>query len=495
MATRPNIVWFVADQMRADSMAHLGNPAARTPVLDDLAREGVSFSNAYCQNPVCVPSRCSFLTGLYPHTLGHRTMHYLMEEGEPDLLQSMKQEGYEVVWIGRNDFVPAPRVKEPYCDRYFDGERFMDVSAPGERVRFSHGSLPEHTVPDCMQDADLTYSFYVGGFPEHSLDHDYDWNNVNAALEYLDERAARDDERPFFLYVTLMYPHPPYMCEEPWFSLIDRDALPPRRPNVETLAGKPRILTGIRERQGMLGWTEEQFSEMRACYLGMVARFDHQLGLVLEKLRECGLYDDTSVFCFSDHGDLTGDYGIAEKCQNAFEDPLTNVPLVIKPAAHLAVRSGVRDELVELVDLPATVADMAGFELPYDQFGVSLVDTIAGGPAPKEVVFSEGGRVRGERQAMEPEHGPESPYWPRISLQHEEGPAHTKAVMARSGTLKYVLRLYEDDQLYDLERDPMELTNVVDDPAYAADARRLREAILTFFLETGDRVPRGFGVR
>ena len=96
---------------------------------------------------------------------------------------------------------------------------------------------------------------------------------------------------------------------------------------------------------------------------------------------------------------------------------------------------------------------------------------------------------------MEPEHTPQSPYWPRISLQHEEGGAHTKAVMARSGGLKYVLRLYEDDQLYDLERDPMELRNVVGDPAYAKDVGRLRASILTFFLETGDRVPRGFGIR
>ena len=78
MSNKPNIVWFVADQMRCDSMAHMGNPAASTPNLDALAQEGVSFTNAYCQNPVCVPSRCSFLTGWYPHTMGHRTMHYMM---------------------------------------------------------------------------------------------------------------------------------------------------------------------------------------------------------------------------------------------------------------------------------------------------------------------------------------------------------------------------------------------------------------------------------
>ena len=95
--TRSNIVWFVADQMRADTMGHLGNPAASTPRIDELAREGVSFEDAYCQNPVCVPSRCSFLTGLYPHTLGHRTMHFMMHEDDPNILKTMKDAGYEVM--------------------------------------------------------------------------------------------------------------------------------------------------------------------------------------------------------------------------------------------------------------------------------------------------------------------------------------------------------------------------------------------------------------
>ena len=108
------------------------------------------------------------------------------------------------------------------------------------------------------------------------------------------------------------------------------------------LEGKAGILNAIRERQDMKSWGESQYDEMRAVYLGMVARWDHMLGLVLDKLRERGLYDDTNVFAFSDHGDLTGDYGIAEKCQNSFEDPLTNVPLVVKPAASLPVEPGVR---------------------------------------------------------------------------------------------------------------------------------------------------------
>ena len=86
MSNKPNIVYFVADQMRNDALHHMGFKSSITPNLDALLEEGVSFKNAYCQNPVCVPSRCSFLPGLYPHTTGHRTMHYLQDPDEPNFL-------------------------------------------------------------------------------------------------------------------------------------------------------------------------------------------------------------------------------------------------------------------------------------------------------------------------------------------------------------------------------------------------------------------------
>lgn len=488
MSKKQNILWFVADQMRCDALAHIGNPASSTPHLDRLAQEGVSFRNAYCQNPVCVPSRCSFLTGLYPHTTGHRTMHYLMRPDEPSLLQTMKENGYEVVWIGRNDFVPGARAKTPYCDQFFDGSDLVEKSADvGGCMHMPAATAAPEVVP-VMQGVERRYSFYTGRYPAHSLDHTFDWNCLNAALRYLEQRSAQPDARPFFLYCTLSYPHPPYGCEEPWYSLIDRGRLPPRRPNIETLPGKASILSSIRSKQQMQSWTEAQYNELRAVYLGMVARFDHQFGLLAEKLRSTGVYDDTHIFVFSDHGDLTGDYGIAEKCQNSFEDPLTNVPLLVKPARGVPFTPGIHDQLVQLADLPATVSDLTGVPLGYVQFGQSLVPALGGGPG-REAVFCEGGRIHGERQAMEPEHPPASPYWPRVSTQHEEGPAHTKACMIRMGQLKYILRLYEQDELYDLAADPMETVNRIGDPAYAGPLQEMRMRLLKFYMETSDSVP------
>lgn len=483
---KPNILFFLADQMRCDSMAHMGNPAAKTPNLDSILEDGVSFEHAYCQNPVCVPSRCSFLSGFYPHTTGHRTMHFLQREDEQNLLRTMKEQGYEVIWIGRNDVVPANRAKTKYCDEFYNGTDFEN-HCDDANMKFRPGHIHAE-MPEFMQ-RDTYYSFYQGKLDKKEASASPDWNCIKSALDYLQRKSERPDGKPFFLYITLTFPHPPYGCEDPWFDSINRASLPPRRANVETLSGKPSMLQSIRSRQNLTSWTEDQYNELRAVYLGMVERFDHQFGLIKNRLKELDMYDDTSIFVFSDHGDYTGDYGITEKVQNCFEDPISNVPLLIKPAAGIPVKPGKSSVLAELLDMPATVADMTGINLGYVQFGKSLLDAIAGNPVHKDVVFCEGGRIHGETQAMEKGHGPESPYWPRLSSQGSEGPEHTKALMIRDDRYKYIMRLYEQDEFYDLEKDPMELSNQIDNETYRGEIERLRMRMLRFYMETTDTVP------
>lgn len=479
-----NIVCFVADQMRSDALHHLGNEASITPNLDQIAKEGVSFANAYCQNPVCVPSRCSFLTGMYPHTLGHRTMHFLQNEEEPNILKEMKQNGYEVIWIGRNDVVPADRLKTAYCDEYYDGYHSDNMR---DQLVDAFGKMKglDQTKEEVSKDE--LYSFYMGKLPDGEGYGKSDWNCVQSALDYLDRKSKEPDGKPFFLYCTISFPHPPYACEDPWYSSIDRTLLPPRRPNVSTLKDKASMLYQIQEKQG-LHWEEERFTELRATYLAMVSRFDHQFGMLCDKLKEHEFYEDTNIFVWSDHGDYTTDYGIAEKVQNCFEDPISNVPLLVKPSKEMDCVHGVVKELVELVDLPSTFADIARFPLGYIQFGKSLRAVIAG-KAHKGFACCEGGRIHGEIQAMEQGHGPESPYWPRLSTQSSEGPEHTKACMIRMGNDKYTMRLYEKDEFYDLDQDPMELHNAIDDPRYQSRIMEMKQRLLQWYMETGDFVP------
>lgn len=114
---RPHIILFNPDQWRGDVVGHLGNSAAATPTLDRWAEtDAVSFSHAFCQNTVCTPSRCSFMTGWYPHVRGHRTMYHMLRPDEPMLLKTLKDEGYFVWWGGKNDVVPAQHGYDAYCD-------------------------------------------------------------------------------------------------------------------------------------------------------------------------------------------------------------------------------------------------------------------------------------------------------------------------------------------------------------------------------------------
>ena len=487
MAKKPNILYFVADQMRADAQHYLGNSASHTPIMDALAGEGVAFENAYCQNPVCVPSRCSFLSGLYPHTTGHRTMHFLQNEDEPNILRTMKEAGYEVIWIGRNDVVPGTRPKTPYCDEYYDGIKEENQRDACIDVMKS-GGLGHGTAGGKMPDWDPDmYSFYLGETPAGTYGR-ADEGCVEAALRYLDRYAAGEQDKPFFVYCTLMFPHPPYGVSKPWYGSTDRNALQPRIPRRED--GPAMLSETVRKMNLDPRWPEEKWNELRATYLDMTSKFDSQLGQVVDKLRETGVYDDTSVFVFSDHGDYTGDYGLVEKVQNCFEDCLTNIPLIVKPAAGIECKPRITPALVELNDLCATLADMCDIDLGYVQYGTSLLPMLAGDDKGKDAVFSEGGRGFGDRPSMELGHDdPHDMYWPRISTQHEEGPNHTRATMIRMGNLKYTMRLYERDTLYDLDLDPHEQVNRIDDPAYAENVKAMRERLLGWYQETADWVP------
>ena len=474
----PHIVIFNPDQWRGDVLGHMGNAGALTPNLDRwVAEDAVSFSQAYCQNPICTPSRCSFMSGWYPHVRGHRTIFNMMQPDEPVLLRTLKENGYFVWWGGKNDLVPAQNGFENYCDVKYSPERKPYPSRPVEAARGEPGS-------------DTYYSFYVGKLEPQGDDdiyYDSDWANVLGAVDLIKNPPT---DGPLCINLTLSFPHPPYAAEDPWYSLIDRAKLPPRVPAPDW-EDKPSMLKGIWERQNMQGWSEARWAELRATYYAMAARVDHQFGLVMDALKEAGMYGDTAVFMFSDHGDYTGDYGLVEKNQNTFEDCLTRVPFMVKPPAGVPVKPRVTDALVELIDFPATVEALTGLEPQHSHFGRSLLGVIAGNTDEhRDAVFCEGGRRHGETHCMEAEanQSPDFLYWPRLVLQRGEGPQHGKATMCRTKDYKYVRRLYEKDELYDLQADPSELHNRIDDPALAGVKEELKERMLTFYQETCDVV-------
>lgn len=485
MQKRPHIIIFNPDEMRADAMSHLGNPAAVTPVLDAFAaQESVSFRHAYCQNPVCVPSRCSFFTGLYPHVNGHRSMGHLLHAEEDSLFRELKNAGYYVWMNDRNDLVAGqiPGLAESHATEiYYSGQKKQGPGPenPGLRGKPGDKNFYSHLDGKLRVNAD-------------GINYSGDDEIVDAAIQRIHNRP---EDQPLCMFLGLFYPHAPYRVEDPYYSMIDRSKLPHRiRP--EECTGKSKMISEIRKNLAMDAYTESDWDELRAIYLGMCAKVDRQFGKLVQALKDEGIYDDCAIFFLSDHGDFTGDYGVVEKAQSCFEECLTNVPLLIKPPKGYALDAGISDSLVELVDFYATAMEMAGVAPSHSHFGRSLTGILENRNAViRPFVCCEGGRLPGETHCDE-YHGktpgsvasPNVVYWPKMKAQSDDE-AHAKGAMLRNDRYKYICRITGEDEMYDLIADPQETTNRINDPALQAVLAEMRIQLMRWMLATADVVP------
>jgi arylsulfatase A-like enzyme len=465
---RPNVVLFVTDQWRAKDAGYWGNQAVQTPHFDRLAAEGAGFRRCFVQNPVSTPSRASMASGWYCHVNGHRTMHHMLRGHEPNMLRYFREAGYHVWWGGKNDMIAQEAIADSCHDR---------VTGTGGRETFNKSPWePSHR---------LYHTFLWGEVPENygmSLGDDY-------AAEQAVEFIKRPPAEPYFMLVNQSYPHPPYAVAEPYFSMYDRASVPFPIPPPEGFAGKPEILRLVHERMRMDEISEDELREMVAVYYGMITKTDRNLGWIMEALGEQGAWEHTIVVATSDHGDFAGDYLLAEKMQNTFEDVLVNVPFAMRVpgCAPLSAPSGA---LVEMIDLLPTLTEACDVRLGHTHFGRSLLPLVRGERGEhRKYVFSEGGALATEVHTHERIYPPENIYWARVALQGERPEVHGKAVMIRSQEWKYVRRLYDTDELYNLRDDPEEVHNLIDDASLAGVREELAAAMLEWFIETGDQVP------
>ena len=489
----PNIILFMPDQWRGEALGCVGNPVVKTPNCDAFAAQGVAFSNAFTQNGVCTPARCSLATGWYPHVNGHRSMHHFLRRHEPNLMRYLKDAGYFVWWGGKNDLIPRE-----------DWDLVCDARVEGRGTRG-----PEKPAP-AFGDRHY-YTFYRGCVSEQPM-HLGDDDVVDHAVDFL----GRRQDKPFFMWINQGFPHPPYFVEREWFDLYSPDALPPMAPAV--LERKPGLLDAIRRKTGCDKLTDEEFRLIKATYYAMVSRTDRNFGRVLGAVKRAGLWDSTAIFMTSDHGDFAGDYRLVEKTQNTFEDVLTRVPLLARvpgcrenrDAPHFPSEGDAGSRkigsvpvfpgMVESMDLFATIMEVAGVPARHTHFAKSLLPLLRGETNQhREFACCEGGgRVEeAHTHEFQGSHTPDHIYHPRITIQNTQPELHGKAVMLRTREWKYVRRLYDTDELYDLTRDPDELVNLIDpsaslgasDPRCDSVVRSMREKMLTWLLDTGDAVP------
>lgn len=463
MATRPNVVIFMTDQQRADAIGAFGNPVVQTPNIDALAARGMRFDSAWGQHPVCGPSRVSLMTGWYPHVAGHRTLDNLLGHDEPNLLRLLRDGGYQVCMAGNRGDVFAPGVTEAstdLCGYIVEPDGFLG------NVHIAH---PE--------DHPMHQAFYFGRQGDQPR-LDGDEAAVQTAIAWIEEGL---DERPWALWVPLVNPHPPFMVEDPWFSMHDRRDVPLPIP-ADAGLGKPGFMREYRRRYGWDRLEENDFREIIATYYGMVSRADDQLGRLVEAIDRAGALDDTIVIYLTDHGEYLGDYGLVEKWPSGLDPSLVRNPLVI--AGPGIAEGAVCASGVELIDLLPTVLELGHIEPSHTHFGRSLMPVFHDPSLPHRTnVFSEGGFHPADVDLFE---AAGWLYKKKSELQHDRPDLVGKAQAVRSDTHTYIYRQCEPDELYDRQADPQESVNLIDDAALADTVLELRGHLLDWLVATSD---------
>lgn len=505
-----NFVLFLPDQLRADALPTYGNSVTSAPNFSRLAGEGVQFDQCHTQSVLCTPSRCSMLTGWYPHVRGHRNLWHLLQPDEPNLFRYLRDAGYDVALFGKND-VFAPDTIPLALDHY--------VSERGA-----------NNGPNAWpMDDPRRYSFLVEPFPGAPAE-TMDARHVQAACDYI--RSRRDSGKPFFVFIPLTLPHPPYGPPEPWFSMFGADDVSVRPVRSDAV---PQFHQLVRSYRRLDQLDERFFRKIRAVYYGMVEYVDWMLGIVLDALKDLGVDDETYLIASSDHGDLAGDYGLVEKIHNAHYDPLTRVPLIVRGPGVAAGRRVASP--VALMDLMATVLDLARIPAAHTHFSVSLRPQLSAGPddsvtpslaqfplaraaveAPygthfvgagtdlataagfpagtgERAVFTENGFRRDERHCFEgsyPNDGtwnPDGHYYPQ-TLQHQEHPeSMDRVVTVRTARDKLIYRPLGLSEYYDLENDPDEGSNLIDSTAHQPRIVELERYLLRWQTLSADSVP------
>lgn len=463
---KPNLILYMPETMRAESLACYGHPLVRTPNFDRLASEGVRFTQCHVQNTVCGPSRVSLATGWPVHVRGHRSLYYFLHPDEPNLFRYLKQNGYDVYWYGKNDMLST--------------ESFPDsVTEWGSRA--PRGRSKGNPWPESDRRY-YSFLFEAGGDRRETGD----WANVEAAIRILE----RDSDKPFCIYLPLTYVHPPFTAPADFYNMYDPAKVPALRPI--NLPRKPNFYEAIRRTRRLDQLSEADLRKIQAVYLGMISYSDWMLGELLAAVERTKHTNDTAVFMFSDHGEWGGDYGLVEKWPSACDGVLEHVPIIARVPG--GAKGHVSNEMVELYDIMATCLDLAGVEAQHTHFARSLMPQLHGKPGdPKRAAFCEGGYNDYERQCFEPMADFTSKaniYYPKVSLQNEHPETITRATMIRTHDHKLVARPDGQSELYDLKKDPRELQNVYGDRSYATVQDQLHASMLDWYIRTSDVAPK-----
>ncbi len=457
----PNILWYTTDQQRFDTIGALGNPYVRTPTLDSIVGEGVAFTRAYCQSPVCTPSRSSFMTGMYPSRLHNtRNGNGTFPDHPPLVSKVLADAGYDCGMIGKFHIMSSAYRPEPRVD---DGYSFW---------KFSHA--PRDDWPEGHDYADWIRS-HGGDLDTLRLSEDRvppELHQTAWASEMAIDFISKERTGPWLLNVNIYDPHPPFTPPKAYADKFDSNDMPGPHFRDSDLAQQAK-LEDVDFQGDVKSPDERDVKTVQARYYAMIAQIDDQLARILEALEETGQRDNTVILFTTDHGETLGDHGLLEKgCR--FYEGLVRVPLLFSLPGRF--QAGLQSEaLVELLDIPATLLELAGLPVPDYVQGKSLLPILTGDAPPdhhRDYVrceYFDAINPMSILRESEPLGHIQSPDKRRLTPDELPDGVGTFATMYRND--RYKLSVYHGHnlgELYDLDEDPWEFNNLWDDPEHQA---------------------------
>lgn len=445
---QPNILWICTDQQRYDTIYALNNPHIHTPNLDRLCQEGTAFTHAYCQSPVCTPSRASFLTGRYPSTIHvNRNGNAHFPHHVPLITKRLADAGYDCGLAGKLHIASAWNGEE---ERTEDGyRRFWYSHGPAQGIGRGNQYTEWLTAQGISLDevftrkADGSYGQYrPDALPQY---HQTTWC-ADRAIEFMHEKR----EGPWLMSVNFFDPHAPFDPPASYTERYDPQALPRPLFQASDLDVQARLQTVYFQRNA--NPPDDQMQAIIAAYYGMIELIDEQLGRMLQALEETGQRENTLVIFMSDHGEMLGDHGLLLKgCR--FYEGLVRVPLILRWPGEIPAGL-VSHALVALLDIAPTLADLTRTPFPEAQ-GRSLLPLL-----------------RGEKQDSEHRAYVRCEYYDALNMHAPHAPEkHTPcwATMYRDERYKLVTyHTLDYGELYDLVDDPHEFHNLWEDRAATA---------------------------
>ena len=423
MPDRPNILLVSADHWPAELLGEAEHGEVLTPTLDELARSGVRFRNAYAECPVCIPARRTLMTGTSPRTHGDRDFGETKPMPDvPTMAQAFRDGGYQAYAVGKLHVYPQ-RSRIGFDDVLLDEEGRTQYGVTDDYESF----LAERGFAGRQFDHGMSNNDYTTR-PWHLPEelHVTNW----ATSQMVRTIKRRDPAKPAFWFLSYRHPHPPLVPLDTYLRMYEdmEEFHSPIHGNWSRPDRVPYLLQAVQGRSAHMGWREIQ-DAWRAFY-ALCTHIDHQLRVVIGTLREEGLLDNTAVCFTSDHGDMLGRHGMWAK--RLFYEPSANIPMILSgPASDQRVgHHRIDDRLVGWQDVMPTLLDIAGIECPKSVEGLSMI----------------GSRARD---------------W----LYGEVGEADHATRMIRKGKFKLIYYPAGNcRQLFDLEDDPLEICDLSESP-------------------------------